>query len=50
MSSRKRNNTASKTETVLNIDLTNKNTDLKPFPHPFYEGEYGAGCDPKTLV
>ncbi|CAF1078068.1 unnamed protein product [Didymodactylos carnosus] len=50
MSSRKRNNIASKTETVLNIDLTNKNTDLKPFPHPFYEGEYGAGCDPKTLV
>ncbi len=32
------------------FDLTNQNKDLNPFPHPFYEGDYGVGCQPKTLV
>jgi hypothetical protein len=41
---------STKTDSTLAIDLTNVNNDLKPFPHPFYKGQYGAGCQPKTLI
>jgi len=47
MSSAKRQD---ETKEELEIDLTSENTDLKPFPHPFYEGDYDTGCQPKTLI
>jgi hypothetical protein len=30
------------------VQFKNSNVDLKPFPHPFYDGEYGLGSQPKT--
>ncbi|CAF3644890.1 unnamed protein product [Rotaria sp. Silwood1] len=50
MSTRKKRNISHETKHKLAIDLTNKNKDLKLFPHPFYEGHYGVGCQPKTLI
>lgn len=37
-------------QSKLTIDLTNRNEDLPNFPHPFQEGGYGVGCQPKTLT
>ena len=40
----------SSNKTILSIDLTNRNADLKPFPHPFIEGSYGEGSKPKSQL
>jgi hypothetical protein len=37
-------------KTVLNIDMANQNPIMKPFPHPFFEGEYGEGSKPKSSL
>ncbi|CAF3703325.1 unnamed protein product [Rotaria sp. Silwood1] len=50
MSSQKKKTTSDQTEEILAIDLKSRNTDLEPFPHPFYPGSYGDGCEPKTLI
>jgi hypothetical protein len=50
MSSSKRQNITTESGPTLSIDFTNQNKDLNPFPHPFYEGDYGVGCKPKTLI
>ena len=43
-------NRKQKTLTEIEINLKSSNIDLKPFPHPFYEGDYSLGCQPKTLA
>ena len=37
-------------EPTLTTHLKNRNSDLKPFLHPFHEGQYGIGSEPKTLL
>ncbi|CAF2713941.1 unnamed protein product [Rotaria sp. Silwood2] len=50
MSSCKKRTISEETKDILTIDLTDRNTDLESFSHPFYRGGYGAGHQPKTLV
>ncbi|CAF2776740.1 unnamed protein product [Rotaria sp. Silwood2] len=50
MSSCRKRNSSDETSQIFEIDLTSTNNNLKPFPHPFYEGDYGEGCQPKTLI
>ncbi|CAF2832430.1 unnamed protein product [Rotaria sp. Silwood2] len=50
MSARKKKTTSAETEEILVIDPKKQNTDLEPFPHPFYTGGYSQGCEPKTLT
>ncbi|CAF1164628.1 unnamed protein product [Rotaria sordida] len=50
MSSQKKQTTSEQNEEMLAIDLSNQNTDLTSFPHPFRSGSYGEGSQPKSLI